>query len=91
MRDKNRTGAEEERFAPVWQVRDVRGEADDLGRWIGCGDGEPTCTTEGLHGLRLGIDAQGVVHVFVRLFAEFHMPEYHVLVGRLPPPHGSSI
>jgi hypothetical protein len=54
-----------------------------IGHWVGCWYGEPVNGTHGgLHEIRVKCsqpDAE--IHAFVRLFAQFGAPEYHVLLG----------
>ncbi len=70
-----------ERIADCYVLPAVMGEARDIGRWVGCDPGQPVGQSTGLHTATLRILGKEI-HVFVRLFAHFRMPEYHVVVGR---------
>jgi hypothetical protein len=54
-----------------------------IGLWVGSWWGEPINGTHGaLHEIRVMCSEPGSqIHVFVRLFAQFGAPEYHVLLG----------
>lgn len=60
----------------------IRGDATDIGRWVGSAEGEPLGPNTGLHALTLKVEG-GEIHVFVRLFAQFNVREYVVVVGRV--------
>jgi hypothetical protein len=61
----------------------ILGAEKHIGRWVGCDQTQPSKPSTGLHEIR--IDLQGrEIHVFVRLFAQFGAPEYHIVVGRVP-------
>jgi hypothetical protein len=58
----------------------VRGDAC-VDRIVGSWTGEPVnATGGGLHELRVKTSNKGL-HVFIRLFAQFNAPEYHVFLG----------
>jgi hypothetical protein len=58
-----------------------------IGQWVGCWYGEPVNGTRGsLHEIRVKSSIpDSEIHVFVRLFAQFGAPEYHVLLGPADP------
>lgn len=55
--------------------------------WVGSWSGEPINGTHGaLHEIRVMCSEAGSqIYVFVRLFAQFGAPEYHVLLGPAHP------
>ena len=53
-----------------------------IGQWVGCDNGEPVGASTGLHAVTLQL-IENEIHMFVRLFAQFNAPEYHVIVGRI--------
>jgi len=64
--------------------RAILEEDQCIGHWVGAWTGEPNNPATGLHGMQ--VRASGTdVHVFVRLFAQFGTPEYHVVVGPADP------
>ena len=69
------------------QIRKViLGSDPCIGYWVGSWYGEPVNGTHGLHEIRVRCsqpDSQ--IHAFVRLFAQFGAPEYHVLLGPADP------
>jgi hypothetical protein len=71
-----------ERIMDRYVVPAVLGEANDIGRWVGNDAVAPLGASTGLHALTIRVDAKEA-HVFVRLFANFGAPEYHVVVGRI--------
>lgn len=62
---------------------DIRGEISDIGRWVGSVEGDSIGSNEGLHALTLKIADNNEIHVFVRLFAQFNLREYVVIVGKI--------
>jgi hypothetical protein len=60
----------------------ILGDLTDIGRWVGSVEGKPVGPRTGLHALSLIVNG-GEIHVFVRLFAQFNMHEYVVVVGRV--------
>ena len=58
-----------------------------IGWWVGSWYGEPVNGTHGgLHEIRVKCsEPDSQIHVFVRLFAQFGAPEYHVLLGPADP------
>ena len=51
---------------------------------VGCWYGEPVNKMQGGHEIR--VKAYGCdLHVFIRLFAQFQVPEYHVVLGAASP------
>lgn len=60
----------------------IRGDSTDIGRWVGSAEGEPVGQNTGLHALSLKVKS-GEINVFVRLFAQFNVREYVVVVGRV--------
>ena len=61
----------------------ILGERQDVGRWVGCDVGGETLNNEdGLHEIGLVLRGQ-MLHVVVRLFAQFGAEEYRVIVGRV--------
>lgn len=61
----------------------IRGEVSDIGRWVGSVEGDSIGSNEGLHALTLKIADNNEIHVFVRLFAQFNLREYVVIVGEI--------
>jgi hypothetical protein len=68
-----------ERYLPAA----ILGQDKRVARWVGCDLNQPSQRGAGLHQINLRID-NGEIHAFVRLFAEFGAPEYHVVVGKVP-------
>lgn len=69
-------------------IRDViLGSDPCIGYWVGSWYGEPVNGTHGgLHEIRVKYgSSDSQIHVFVRLFAQFGAPEYHVLLGPADP------
>lgn len=60
----------------------IRGDSPDIGRWVGSLEDKPLGPNTGLHALSLKVSG-GEIHVFVRLFAQFNVREYVVVVGRV--------
>ena len=60
----------------------VLGNTSNISQWVGCDVGEAIGPSTGLHALTLKL-RQNQIHIFVRLFAQFDAPEYHVIVGRI--------
>jgi hypothetical protein len=58
-----------------------------IGHWVGSWWGEPVNGTQGgLHEIRVMCsEPESQIHVFVRLFAQFGAPEYHVVLGPADP------
>lgn len=61
----------------------ILGESSDIGRWVGSVVGDSIGSNEGLHALTLKIEDNNEIHVFVRLFAQFNLREYVVVVGEI--------
>lgn len=59
----------------------IQGESSDIGRWVGSVEGDSIGSNEGLHALGLNITDNNEIHVIVRLFAQFNVREYVVIVG----------
>jgi hypothetical protein len=59
----------------------IRGESNDIGRWLGCDGREQIIDSSYLHGIRMAV-VNGDIIARVRLFAQFGAPEYIVLVGK---------
>lgn len=73
-----------ERITDRYVLPAVLGEANDIGRWVGCDPGPPINPSTDLHAWSIGLDQdQKEIHVLVRLFALFGGREYHVVVGRV--------
>lgn len=70
-----------EQISDCYVLPAILGETAGIGQWVRCGAGEPVGSSAGLHALTLKL-MQDEIHVFVRLFAQFGAPEYHVIVGR---------
>jgi hypothetical protein len=70
-----------ERITDRYVLPVVLGKTGGIGQWVGCDAGEPVGPSTGLHALTLQL-TQNEIHMFVRLFAQFDAPEYHVIVGR---------
>ncbi len=69
-------------------MRDIiLGRETDVNRWIGGWYGpQMTDTAPGLHAIKVIPEISSrMIHVFVRLFAQFGAPEYQVIVGELHP------
>lgn len=63
----------------------ILGRDLNLGYWIGCWTGPSMTATHGLHDIRITASADGLcLHAFIRLFAQFGAPEYHIVVGAVP-------
>ena len=63
----------------------ILGKDEHLGQWVGGWWKEPINSTTGsLHEIRILYNPiEADIHAFVRLFAQFGAPEYHVMLG--PP------
>lgn len=66
----------------AYVVPAILGNTVDLARWVGCDTTPAILPTTGLHAFQVEVRS-GEIHVFVRLFAQFEAPEYHVIVGQL--------
>jgi hypothetical protein len=62
----------------------IRGDTDDIGRWVGCDDTEYLTDPAYLHAVAMHV-VDREVFMRVRLFASYGAPEYAVVVGRLTP------
>jgi hypothetical protein len=60
----------------------ILGQANDIGRWVGCGDESSSVPWNQTHSVRFTVE-NGVVYVYVRLFAYLNTPGYLVVVGRI--------
>jgi hypothetical protein len=67
---------------PIRRV--ILGEDPCVGHWVGSWIGEPVNEPKGLHALKIRA-AGSDLHVFLRLFAQFNAPEYHVVLGPADP------
>lgn len=70
------------RIAECYPLPSIRGDVDEIGRWVGCESGDPVGPSTGLHSLTLRV-VDGEIRVYVRLFAQFNHREYVVVVGRI--------
>jgi hypothetical protein len=70
---------------PIRKV--ILGADPCIGYWVGSWYGEPVNETHGgLHAIKVQRSLSGSdIHVFVRLFAQFGAPEYHVVLGETDP------
>ena len=70
---------------PIRKV--ILGAEPCIGHWVGSWWGESVNGTRGgLHEIRVMCSEPGAqIHAFVRLFAQFDAPEYHVLLGSADP------
>lgn len=70
---------------PIRKV--ILGADPCIGYWVGSWYGESVNGTHGgLHEIRVKLNVpDSYIHVFVRLFAQFGAPEYHVLLGPADP------
>jgi len=71
-----------DRIEEAWVLDSMLGNGSELGQWVGCDDGQPHEAPVGLHAITIKLRGKEI-HVFVRLFAQFGSPEYHVIVGRI--------
>jgi hypothetical protein len=71
-----------ESISDVYVLPAIRGATTDIGRWVGSVQGHAIGPNTGLHALSLKI-TDNEIHVFVRLFAQFNVREYVVVVGRV--------
>jgi hypothetical protein len=55
-----------------------------IGHWVGSWEGESVNEPKGLHALQVRSSGSDI-HVIVRLFAQFGVPEYHVALGPADP------
>lgn len=60
----------------------IRGQSDDIGRWVGCTGDNSLAKSNHLHEMKLVV-INGEIHGRVRLLAQFGTPEYLVVVGQL--------
>lgn len=73
-------GLGHERIREAYVLPAILGDTTNLSKWVGSRTGTPLLPTTGLHAIRL--EQRGhELHAFVRLFAQFGAPEYHVIVG----------
>lgn len=70
------------KFTPIRHA--ILGEDPCIGHWVGSCKGEPMNGAKGLHALQLRASGSNL-HVFLRLFAQFGGPEYHVVLGPADP------
>jgi hypothetical protein len=70
---------------PIRKV--ILGTDPCIGHWVGGWHGEPvTPINQGLHAIQVRSSMPGsVIHAFVRLFAQFGAPEYHIVLGEADP------
>jgi hypothetical protein len=70
---------------PIRKV--ILGADPCIGYWVGSWYGESVNGTHGgLHEIRVKYNVpDSHIHVFVRLFAQFGAPEYHVVLGPADP------
>lgn len=72
----------------------IRGETDDIGKWVGCVDGEKFAPNNVLHSWQFNIEStylidepkemvKGRLTYKVSLFSLFGTPEYTVVVGNI--------
>jgi hypothetical protein len=69
-------------------IRDViLGKNPCIGHWVGTWHAEPMNDTHrGLHGIKVLYNKLSLdIHAFVRLFAQFGAPEYHIVLGKPDP------
>jgi len=71
--------------SPIKKV--ILGSDPCIGHWVGNWYGDPINGTRGgLHEIRVELNSLDLsIHVFIRLFAQFTAPEYHVVLGRADP------
>lgn len=60
----------------------IRGELDDVGRWVGCPISSLISGGNQLHEIKLLVD-KGEILAYIRLFLPFRAPEYLVIVGHV--------
>jgi len=70
---------------PIRKV--ILGSDPCIGHWVGSWHGEAVNDTHGgLHAIKVQRSMTGSnIHVFVRLFAQFGAPEYHIVLGEADP------
>jgi hypothetical protein len=70
----------------------ILGTDECIGHWVGSWWKEPVNNTSGgLHEVRVVLSQPGAeIHAFVRLFAQFGAPEYHVMLGPADPAYMAS-
>lgn len=72
---------------PIRRV--ILGEDLSVGHWVGWWYGDPINEAKGLHAMK--IHASGTdIHVVLRLFTQFGVPEYHVVLGPADPEFANS-
>lgn len=72
---------------PIRQV--ILGSDRNVGHWVGSGVGEPANPASGIHGIQVRASGHDI-HAFIRLFAQFGAPEYHVVLGPADPEFANS-
>jgi hypothetical protein len=76
-------GCDLSRFKDVYVLPAILGKSDDIGRWVGgMGNHQPPPESD-LHFIKFYVD-DGDLRVHVRLFAQYDVPEYVVVVWRIP-------
>lgn len=75
---------------PIRRV--ILGSDPCIGYWVGSWWGDPINNARGgLHEIRVVCSQPGSqIHAFVRLFAQFGAPEYHVMLGQADPQFAAS-
>jgi hypothetical protein len=70
---------------PIREV--ILGSDPSICRWVGSWHGEAVNeTNEGLHAMKVQLSMpNSVIHVIIRLFAQFGAPEHHVVLGPADP------
>lgn len=78
-------GLEAFTYSPIRKI--ILGTEDCIGHFVGSWWGQPINNVGGgLHEIRVVCSQPGSeIHAFVRLFAQFGAPEYHVLLGPADP------
>jgi hypothetical protein len=58
---------------------------------VGCWQGEPHNADSGIHAIKVMYEPpSSSIHVFVRMFAQFGAPEYHIFLGQADPAYVAS-
>jgi hypothetical protein len=62
-----------------------------IGHWVGCWQGDPHNAHGGIHAIKVMYEPPSSrIHVFVRMFAQFGAPEYHIFLGQADPAYVAS-
>ena len=67
--------------ADAYVLPAILGDTSRIHKWVGTSADPPRIGSQGLHGIEIR-SVGDEIHAYIRLFAQFEAPEYHVIVGR---------